>query len=191
MTKTTQNTASKKAPTQKTTATAKKPTTTASAQKTPSKKTVPATADSIMKFLESDSKNVKKDHKELAKGQMNLTGLVSECFNRMAKNLENHNKSMINVKDEIEGKMTERFDRLEEKVDEICEVENPKIVTGGLLGLAAIVTIAVIIAVAFGVIADGATTTQAFLCSSSFGLGAGAAVLGVGVAVRLWQISRR
>lgn len=190
MTKTTQNTASKKAPTQKTTATAKKPTT-ASAQKTPSKKTVPATADSIMKFLESDSKNVKKDHKELAKGQMNLTGLVSECFNRMAKNLENHNKSMINVKDEIEGKMTERFDRLEEKVDEICEVENPKIVTGGLLGLAAIVTIAVIIAVAFGVIADGATTTQAFLCSSSFGLGAGAAVLGVGVAVRLWQISRR
>lgn len=191
MTKTTQNTASKKAPTQKTTATAKKPTT-ASAQKTPSKKTtVPATADSIMKFLESDSKNVKKDHKELAKGQMNLTGLVSECFSRMAKNLENHNKSMINVKDEIKGEMTERFDRLEEKVDEIREVENPKIVTGGLLGLAAIVTIAVIIAVAFGVIADGATTTQAFLCSSSFGLGAGAAVLGVGVAVRLWQISRR
>ena len=155
MSKTTQNNASKKAPTQKA-ATTKKPATT-SAKKTPSKKkTVPATPDDIMKYLESDSKDRKADSKALAEGQIKIVDLINALFGRTNQNLVNHNKSMLNAKDEVVAKVNGRFDQLDDKLDEMQEGFNEKldeikeakegpVLTGGLIGVTVLVAIVAVI----------------------------------------------
>ena len=151
MSKTTQNNASKKA------ATTKKPATTTSSKKTPSKKkTVPATPDSIMKFLESDSKDRKTESQALAEGQIKIVNLINALFGRTNQNLVNHNKSMINAKDEVVAKVNGRFDQLDDKLDEMQEGFNEKldeikeakegpVLTGGLIGVTVLVAIVAVI----------------------------------------------
>ena len=151
MSKTTQNNASKKA------ATTKKPATTTSSKKTPSKKkTVPATPDSIMKFLESDSKDRKTESQALAEGQIKIVNLINTLFGRTNQNLVNHNKSMLNAKDEVVAKVNGRFDQLDEeigemreefneKLDEIKEAKEGPVLTGGLIGVTVLVAIVAVI----------------------------------------------
>ena len=165
MSKTTQNNASKKA------ATTKKPATTTSTKKTPSKKTVPATPDSIMKFLESDSKDRKTESKALAEGQIKIVDLLNALFGRANQNLVNHNKSMLNAKDEVVAKVNGRFDQLDDKLDEMKEGFNEKldeikeakegpVLTGGLIGVTVLVAIVAVIIMVIAAALNGQSLFQ-------------------------------
>ncbi|MBP5634035.1 hypothetical protein J6X13_03850 [Candidatus Saccharibacteria bacterium] len=161
MSKTTQNNASKKA------ATTKKPATTTSTKKTPSKKTVPATPDSIMKFLESDSKDRKTESKALAEGQIKIVDLLNALFGRANQNLVNHNKSMLNAKDEVVAKVNGRFDQLDEKLegfneklDEIKEAKEGPVLTGGLIGVTVLVAIVAVIIMVIAAALNGQSLFQ-------------------------------
>lgn len=166
MSKTTQNNASKKA------ATTKKPATTTSSKKTPSKKkTVPATPDSIMKFLESDSKDRKTESQALAEGQIKIVNLINTLFGRTNQNLVNHNKSMLNAKDEVVAKVNGRFDQLDEeigemreefneKLDEIKEAKEGPVLTGGLIGVTVLVALIAVVIMVIAAALNGQSLFQ-------------------------------
>ena len=129
------------------TSAAKKKTSAANAKKPAAKntkKTVPATSDDIMKFLEASDKKADANVQMVAGSQVKIVSLIREGLEALYKNLGNMDKSMVVIKDELkddlqahEDHVDERFDALEEKVDKI---QGPYL-TPGLLFLAGIVTV--------------------------------------------------